>query len=491
MITLLVPAALAGSWPDLAAPAPAEGLGAADAALVIGIEDYFAMADVPGAADNATAWYDWLTRTRGVPLDRVRVLRNAEAVREAVVEHAAETARRVQPEGTLWVVFVGHGAPMIDGSDGLLVGADAQANPKSLVARSVRRTELLAAVEGGAQADTVVVLDACFSGRDPSGAPLVPGLQPAIPTWALAPPAQATVLSAAHADEVAGPLPGTTRPAFSYLVLGALRGWGDADGDGAVTAAEALQYSRATLSAVLTGRAQTPELTGPASTAALSRGTEAGPDVQALVREGFAPAAAPAPAVSEGPDPRRAMLDRILRMRNTENGRRLMEEDAGTLYPGVGFRGIVVGRTTLPEVLENRAINTFSSCFLEGRDLPKRKGETLWPCHELADRHRSKARSLIMPDFHAYTGPDGGPVAFVEVPPFDHSAPIEPSGRDIATPEGVRVGSTRAEVEAVLGPPDVDHSGGLEWTDLGLELVMSQGAVRVMRVRAADGIAAR
>ena len=32
-------------------------------------------------------------------------------------------------------------------------------------------------------------------------------------------------------DSFAGPLPGGGRPAFSYLMLGALRGWADEDGD--------------------------------------------------------------------------------------------------------------------------------------------------------------------------------------------------------------------------------------------------------------------
>jgi hypothetical protein len=48
------------------------------------------------------------------------------------------------------------------------------------------------------------------------------------------------VLSAGKGDQFAGPLPGLGRPAFSWLVLGALRGWGDADRDGTVTAREAV-----------------------------------------------------------------------------------------------------------------------------------------------------------------------------------------------------------------------------------------------------------
>ena len=51
-------------------------------------------------------------------------------------------------------------------------------------------------------------------------------------------PTNVTVLTAATADQVAGPLPGAARPAFSYLVLGGLRGWADSDHNGRVTAGE-------------------------------------------------------------------------------------------------------------------------------------------------------------------------------------------------------------------------------------------------------------
>jgi len=58
--------------------------------------------------------------------------------------------------------------------DGVLVGFDAQQDADSLYARSLAQGELQSLFAKGAQARTVVLLDACFSGRAGGGAPLVP-----------------------------------------------------------------------------------------------------------------------------------------------------------------------------------------------------------------------------------------------------------------------------------------------------------------------------
>ena len=142
----------------------------------------------------------------------------------------------VRPGGTLWFVFIGHGAPAQIDSDGLLVAADVARSKDGLSEGSLSRTELVDLLGTGQQSETVLVLDAAFSGKSPDGTALVDDLPP--PSRVTPELEAGTLLSAAEAG-VAGPLHGTARPAFSYLVLGALRGWGDLDQDGEVTAAEA------------------------------------------------------------------------------------------------------------------------------------------------------------------------------------------------------------------------------------------------------------
>ena len=279
----------ATAWPDLRT-VPVQGGGEKDAAVVIGVSDYAYVPDVPGAATNATEWVTWLRRGRHVPLARIRLLRDAEATDVEIRRAAAAAAERVDPGGTLWFVFIGHGAPSRDGTDGVLVGHDAKQQADALYARSVSRSDLLGTLARGRQARTVVVLDACFSGRasGEGGAlvedmPVVPAALPAIEV------ADTLVLSAGGPDEFAGPLPGLGRPAFSYLIVGGLRGWADqnedsGNRDGQVTAREAVDYATVALRALLKGRAQTPRLEGDAPDGVLTaRATESGPDLLAMM----------------------------------------------------------------------------------------------------------------------------------------------------------------------------------------------------------------
>ncbi len=270
------------AWPDLSAPAATEGGGEGDAAVVIGIEDYVVVSDVPGARANAQDWYTWLVETRGVPVGSVVLLRDSEGTREGILDGARRARERVREGGTLWFVYIGHGAPGRDGTDGLLVGWDTQQTASSVYARGLAQSELLGELEQGPQATTLLLLDACFSGRTGAGDAIVHGLQPLIPDYSVQ-PRTATVVTAGRADQFAGPLPGAGRPAFSYLVLGALRGWGDADGDRQVSTQEAVDYAVSALYALVRDRTQTPELHGPGAATVLSRGQEAGPNLRELV----------------------------------------------------------------------------------------------------------------------------------------------------------------------------------------------------------------
>ncbi len=258
---LLATSALA-QWPSLLEPLPAQGGGEKDAALIISLEDYVFLPRIPGAKENATAWLQHLVKTRGVPGTQVKWLQNSEAALESMRKELKATVARVKPGGVLWVVFIGHGAPSEDGSDGLLVGADAQNVMESFSARSLKRSELLGLLEAGQQKASVVLLDACFSGQSSSGELLVKGSMPTLPERETQVVAKkpVLVLSAGTSRQVAGALPGKDVPAFSYLALGGLRGWADENHDGTLTAGEVVSFSRNVMGTTLTGRTQTPTL---------------------------------------------------------------------------------------------------------------------------------------------------------------------------------------------------------------------------------------
>lgn len=251
---------------------------------MIGVQDYTYVADIPGAAKNAEDWYRYLTHGRGISPGNALILRDSEATKERILRMAARIAKRVKPGGTVWLVFVGHGAPSRDAKQGLLVGADAQQDADSLFARGVSLEELARAVTRSRRFPLVAVVDACFSGRTASGDQLAKGLQPLLAVRRpVSRRTKGIVMTAGTADQFAGPLSSIGRPAFSYLVLGAMRGWGDTNRDGRVTGEEAAEYAREALGALVTGRTQTPQFFGSGSEVLSAGAAEAGPDLAALV----------------------------------------------------------------------------------------------------------------------------------------------------------------------------------------------------------------
>ncbi len=268
------PQAAVWGWPSLTGRATVAADGDKDAAVVVAIENYAYVPKIPGATQNGADWYRFLVEDRKVPIDRVSLLTNDRADKEGIVKELKRAAAAVDAGGTLWFVFIGHGAPLQLGgkTEGVLIGEDTKQNAESLEARSVAQSEVARLMDASKAAHKVAVLDACFSGRSATGA-VVPGLQPLLVVRDKETVGAVTWLSAGSSEQFAGPLPGADRPAFSYLVLGALRGWASENG-ATVTAKAALDYARKSLAVLepMIGRAQTPELAGPEADFALARG---------------------------------------------------------------------------------------------------------------------------------------------------------------------------------------------------------------------------
>lgn len=260
----VAPAAAAG-WPALeSVELPQLGGGQRDAAVLIGIDDYPFLDPVAGAEANITAWERFLVQSRQLPYERVRRLAGKWVDRAQVEAALKSAAGQVQKGGTLYVVFVGHGAPA-KGPRGamephLLLG-NTSPNLQSFSTAGLPVSRIAKLTQGAQKrgAKVVAVLDACFTGKGQGGTQLIAGAQFAVLGQLAALP-KVTMLTAASAQDITGPLPGASRPAFSYLVLGALLGWGDRDGDGVVTAQEAVSFAGAVM--LDAQRAERPALEG-------------------------------------------------------------------------------------------------------------------------------------------------------------------------------------------------------------------------------------
>lgn len=303
---------LATDSPDLLEPLRTGERAPADAAVVIGIETYPFVADVPYARRDAQAMYQFLVYTRGVPADRVRLL-DTGASREQILDAVSRAGEQAGRDGTVWIYFAGHGAADTDSGERLLLGDDVRQDPAAFTARgvSVQTLERMAA-KGGASVNLLV--DACYAGLGRGGEELLAGKRFLVPTYTTAPNARVVEWNAAGPNELSGPIDAVRHGAFTYFAVGALRGWADGqlDGvrDGEVTADEARLYVNASLRTLQNTEQQSQLTAADPSRTVLSASSklETGPTSSqiAALRDGastpaVSPAAPARPAAPSGP----------------------------------------------------------------------------------------------------------------------------------------------------------------------------------------------
>lgn len=242
LVTLLLSAAQAA--PDLEQPLRTGANAPADTAVVVGIEDYAFVPDVPYATRDAKAFYDTLVYTIGVPASRVRLLDRG-AGREQILEALEAAGREVGAGGTVWVYFAGHGAADPSTGERLLLGDDVRQDPTGFASRGVRVEEAKALASSGG-GNVVLMVDACYGGLGRDGDELVPGKRFLVPAYARPTNPSIVEWNAAAGDQLSGPIHAVRHGAFTYFAVGALRGWADGHltgvRDGKVTAEEAHLY---------------------------------------------------------------------------------------------------------------------------------------------------------------------------------------------------------------------------------------------------------
>jgi formylglycine-generating enzyme required for sulfatase activity len=286
LLSLASPRAQAATLPDFAEPARTGQRNPKDAAVVIGVENYTDVPDVPYARRDAEAFDGFARYTIGIPDERVTLLRDARAyeIKNAVKDAGA----RVGAGGRLWVYFAGHGAMEPNGSRRLLLGRDASTDPEAFAQFAVAVDDVRTwATSGGG--DVMLVVDACYNGGGRTGeGVLTGGRRNIVPAYEVQSGAHATEWAATAPAELSAPLSPVSHGAFTYFAVGALRGWADGEvdmkRDGNVTAEEANKYVVRALRTVQ-AQGQTPQMvSADAATLVLARGVkELGPDKTALL----------------------------------------------------------------------------------------------------------------------------------------------------------------------------------------------------------------
>lgn len=291
LLTLLPAANAADGWIDINAPLRTGAVAQSDAAVVIGNEDYVDIPDVPYASADAEAFRAFLLYTRGVPQERIHMLTDASPaqMREAVKAASAE----VEVGGRLWVYYAGHGVAHPETRERLLLGVAARLDPNPAVfEEGTVSLEALKAAAATGRGEVLFISDACYSGTGRGGEALADGRFTLPPDYT----SEAAVIewTATQSGEVASPLDGAGHGAFTYFVVGALRGWADGEisgqRDGLVDVSEAAAYVERALETQGV-RNQQPTLLPADIDIILSAADEGAPDLRALDQDASAQAA--------------------------------------------------------------------------------------------------------------------------------------------------------------------------------------------------------
>jgi hypothetical protein len=234
-------------------------------AVVVGVERYReSLPEATHAEADARTFALYAQRTLGLPADHVKVLVGDRAgladIRSAVEEWLPRNA--VTAGGRVYFFFSGHGAPDPETGAGYLVPFDA--DPAYLKTRGLAVEELYAKLGALSGQQSVVVLDACFSGGGARSV-LAKGTRPLVPVRPSAAPAGVVALAAAGPKETTGAAREASHGLFSWYLLRGLGGEADADADGHVTLAELAGFVQTgvTTDARLDNREQTPTLSAP------------------------------------------------------------------------------------------------------------------------------------------------------------------------------------------------------------------------------------
>ena len=228
--------------PSVDTPGPVGEKFPRDAALVIGNEAYQALPQVVYAGRDARSFSDWLRHSRGLSKYRVRTKENlshADLTREV-----RRISGKVRSRGTLWIYFAGHGIAVGEEGGRALMGVDA--SPVDPTSSAILIEDIVqTALKRRRAWRVVVVVDAGFGNIGRDGLELLPGRTPPEPEQLEA--RDGVIIWLADEHTAGAPAwPESQHGLFTWLTLGALRGWADgATGeplDGRVTLMEAQDY---------------------------------------------------------------------------------------------------------------------------------------------------------------------------------------------------------------------------------------------------------
>ncbi|MDT3467345.1 polysaccharide deacetylase family protein [Stenotrophomonas maltophilia] len=218
-------------------------------AIVVGIDSYAKWPKLEYASHDAQAVADTLTGQFGFPFSQVIVLKNEQATRNNILAafHDRLADDRTGKNDRVFVFFAGHGATrqLASGRDlGYIIPVDS--DPKEFATDAIAMTDIQNIAESMQAKHVMFVMDACYSGL---------GLTRGGPSSSSflrenARRSARQMLTAGGADQQVADAGPNGHSVFTWVLLQALAGKGDLNGDGLITGTELAAYVAPAVSAV-------------------------------------------------------------------------------------------------------------------------------------------------------------------------------------------------------------------------------------------------
>lgn len=209
-------------------------------AIVIGIDDYAHWPRLHYAANDAQAIADTLTRQFAFPSSQVIVLKNQDATRGNILAafHDRLGHGELGTNDRVFVFFAGHGATrrLASGRDlGYIIPVDS--DPARFASDGIAMTDIQNIAESLPAKHVMFVMDACYSGLG-----LTRGGGTAAYLRENARRVGRQMLTAGGADQEVADSGPNGHSVFTWVLLQALSGKGDLNGDGLITGTELAAY---------------------------------------------------------------------------------------------------------------------------------------------------------------------------------------------------------------------------------------------------------
>ncbi len=214
-------------------------------AVVVGIEQYREKLPKADFADrDAKLVGEYLTKVLGYPEQNVVVRLNEKAAKTDLEKYFGDWLRNnVEPGGSVFVYYSGHGAPNPTTSDAYLVPYDG--DPTFIDTTGFPLKRLYASLDKLPAAEITVVLDSCFSGAGGRSV-LAKGARPIVLSLenTLLAGGKTVVLAASSGNQISSTFQEQGHGLFTYFLLKGLQGEGDANKDGTIEVTELYEYVR-------------------------------------------------------------------------------------------------------------------------------------------------------------------------------------------------------------------------------------------------------